>query len=101
MEFLWFILIGLIAEWLAGVFMRGGGFGIVGDIIVGVIVAIIGGFCLAPWAFFPPGHFTEELAGAESNQHDFMPRRHGSKLYLPGVDDIHLTPHALFLKDDL
>ena len=36
------LLIGLIAGWLAGKIMRGGGFGIIGDIIVGVIGAFIG-----------------------------------------------------------
>jgi uncharacterized membrane protein YeaQ/YmgE (transglycosylase-associated protein family) len=44
MEFLWFILIGLAAGWLAGQFMRGGGFGVVGDILLGVAGALIGGF---------------------------------------------------------
>ena len=44
MEFLWFILIGLVAGWLAGQLMKGGGFGIVGDIVVGVIGALLGGF---------------------------------------------------------
>jgi uncharacterized membrane protein YeaQ/YmgE (transglycosylase-associated protein family) len=44
MEFVWFILIGLAAGWLAGQLMRGGGFGVVGDIIVGVIGALLGGF---------------------------------------------------------
>jgi uncharacterized membrane protein YeaQ/YmgE (transglycosylase-associated protein family) len=44
MEFAWFILIGLAAGWLAGQLMRGGGFGVVGDIIVGVIGALLGGF---------------------------------------------------------
>jgi uncharacterized membrane protein YeaQ/YmgE (transglycosylase-associated protein family) len=39
-----FILIGLAAGWLAGQIMKGGGFGVVGDIIVGVIGALIGGF---------------------------------------------------------
>ena len=43
MEFLWFILIGLAAGWLAGQIMRGGGFGLVGDLIVGVIGALVGG----------------------------------------------------------
>ena len=37
------LVVGLIAGWLAGQFMRGGGFGIIGDIIVGVIGAFIGG----------------------------------------------------------
>lgn len=44
MEFLWFIVIGLAAGWLAGQFMRGGGFGVVGDILLGVAGALLGGF---------------------------------------------------------
>ena len=40
----WFILIGLTAGWIAGQFLKGGGFGIFGDIVVGVIGAVIGGF---------------------------------------------------------
>jgi len=41
---IWFLIIGLIAGWLAGQVMRGGGYGIVGDMIVGVIGAFIGGW---------------------------------------------------------
>jgi uncharacterized membrane protein YeaQ/YmgE (transglycosylase-associated protein family) len=41
--FIWFLLIGLAAGWLAGQVMKGGGFGLVGDIVVGVIGALIGG----------------------------------------------------------
>jgi uncharacterized membrane protein YeaQ/YmgE (transglycosylase-associated protein family) len=41
---IWFLLIGMIAGWLAGKVMRGGGFGIIGDMIVGVIGAFIGGW---------------------------------------------------------
>ena len=44
MEFVWFIIVGLIAGWLAGVVMKGGGFGVVGDIVVGVIGALLGGW---------------------------------------------------------
>jgi uncharacterized membrane protein YeaQ/YmgE (transglycosylase-associated protein family) len=44
MSFIWFVLIGLAAGWLAGQLMRGGGFGLVGDIVVGVIGALLGGF---------------------------------------------------------
>ena len=44
MEFVWFILIGLAAGWLAGQFMKGGGFGVIGDIVVGVVGALLGGF---------------------------------------------------------
>jgi len=42
MGLLWFIIIGALAGWLAGQFMRGQGFGLLGDIIVGVIGAFIG-----------------------------------------------------------
>jgi uncharacterized membrane protein YeaQ/YmgE (transglycosylase-associated protein family) len=41
---LWWLVVGLVAGALAGFVMRGGGFGIVGDIIVGIVGAIIGGF---------------------------------------------------------
>lgn len=43
MNFVWFCLIGLCAGWLAGVLTKGGGFGLVGNLIVGVIGAILGG----------------------------------------------------------
>ncbi len=44
MEFVWFIIVGLIAGWLAGVIMKGGGFGVIGDIIVGIVGALLGGW---------------------------------------------------------
>ena len=44
MEFVWFALIGICAGWLAGQITKGSGFGIIGDLIVGVIGAILGGF---------------------------------------------------------
>lgn len=37
-----FLLVGLVAGWLAGKIMRGAGFGLVGDLVVGVIGAFIG-----------------------------------------------------------
>lgn len=44
MEFIWFKVIGLVAGWLAGLLVEGGGFGVIGDIVVGVIGALLGGF---------------------------------------------------------
>jgi len=44
MGLLAWIVIGLIAGWLASQVMRGGGYGLIGDIIVGVVGALIGGF---------------------------------------------------------
>jgi uncharacterized membrane protein YeaQ/YmgE (transglycosylase-associated protein family) len=43
-DFVWFILIGICAGWLAGQIMKGGGFGLLGDLIVGVIGALLGGW---------------------------------------------------------
>ncbi len=41
---IWFLFVGLIAGWLAGKVMRRGGYGIVGDLVVGVIGALLGGW---------------------------------------------------------
>ncbi|MGI9428439.1 MAG: GlsB/YeaQ/YmgE family stress response membrane protein [Bythopirellula sp.] len=44
MSFIWFLLIGLIAGWLAGQFMGAGNDGMLGDLILGVVGAVLGGF---------------------------------------------------------
>lgn len=44
MSLIYFILVGICAGWLAGVIMKGGGFGLIGDLLVGVIGALLGGF---------------------------------------------------------
>jgi len=49
------LVVGLIAGFLASVVMRGGGYGIIGDIIVGIVGAFLGGLLtnlLAPDANF-------------------------------------------------
>ena len=43
MFWLWFLIIGALAGWIAGQLMRGSGFGLVGDIVIGVLGAFIGG----------------------------------------------------------
>jgi uncharacterized membrane protein YeaQ/YmgE (transglycosylase-associated protein family) len=40
------LLVGAIAGWLAGQIMRGTGFGLIGDLIIGIIGAFIGGWLL-------------------------------------------------------
>jgi uncharacterized membrane protein YeaQ/YmgE (transglycosylase-associated protein family) len=42
MHLLWFLLIGLIAGWLTGIIMRSGGYGLFGDLVLGVIGAFVG-----------------------------------------------------------
>ena len=44
MHLLWFLLIGMIAGWLAGQLTRGYGFGLFGNMVVGVLGAFLGGF---------------------------------------------------------
>jgi uncharacterized membrane protein YeaQ/YmgE (transglycosylase-associated protein family) len=41
---LWWLVVGLIAGFLASRVMRGGGYGLIGDIVVGLIGAFIGGW---------------------------------------------------------
>lgn len=44
MGLIWFLLVGLVAGWLAGQIMKGRGFGVVGNLVVGVIGALLGRF---------------------------------------------------------
>jgi uncharacterized membrane protein YeaQ/YmgE (transglycosylase-associated protein family) len=44
MSIIAWIVLGLVAGWLAGMIMRGGGYGIIGDIVLGILGAIIGGW---------------------------------------------------------
>jgi uncharacterized membrane protein YeaQ/YmgE (transglycosylase-associated protein family) len=44
MGLLAWLVVGLIAGWLAGLVMKGGGYGILGDLILGIIGALVGGF---------------------------------------------------------
>ena len=50
-NFLWFLIIGALAGWIAGSVMRGHGFGLWADIIVGIIGAFIGGYLLSLMGF--------------------------------------------------
>lgn len=43
MNIVWFLVIGAVAGWLAGLLTKGKGFGILGNIIVGVVGAVVGG----------------------------------------------------------
>jgi uncharacterized membrane protein YeaQ/YmgE (transglycosylase-associated protein family) len=44
MNILSFLIVGIVAGWLAGKLVKGGGFGLIGDLVVGVIGAFVGGF---------------------------------------------------------
>jgi uncharacterized membrane protein YeaQ/YmgE (transglycosylase-associated protein family) len=44
MSILIWIISGIVAGWLAGLIVKGGGFGLIGDLIVGLIGGLIGGW---------------------------------------------------------
>jgi uncharacterized membrane protein YeaQ/YmgE (transglycosylase-associated protein family) len=41
---IWWIVVGLIAGWLAGQVMKGGGYGVLADIVLGILGGIFGGW---------------------------------------------------------
>jgi uncharacterized membrane protein YeaQ/YmgE (transglycosylase-associated protein family) len=62
-----FLIIGGLAGWCAGVISKGSGFGLAGNIIVGIVGAFLGGFCfsllgIAAYGFI--GRFIFALLGA-------------------------------------
>ena len=41
---IWVVLLGILAGWLAGVIVKGRGFGLLGDLVVGVVGSLLGNF---------------------------------------------------------
>lgn len=58
MTLLWFIIIGIVAGFLAGKIMRGGGFGLIVNLLLGVIGGVLGG-----WLFDFLGFTTSGILG--------------------------------------
>ncbi|QDU84657.1 Transglycosylase associated protein [Planctomycetes bacterium Pla163] len=44
MEYVYFLAIGALAGWLAGLLVKGRGFGLIGNVVVGVLGAVLGGY---------------------------------------------------------
>ena len=61
---LWFLILGAAAGWLAGTLMRGGGFGLIGNIIVGIVGAFIGGWLFGILGISAGGSFVGSLITA-------------------------------------
>jgi len=53
MDIILWIVIGAVAGWIAGELMRGRGFGLIGNIIVGIVGALIGGVIFDALDFAP------------------------------------------------
>jgi len=51
--FIYWILVGLIAGWLAGRVMKGGGYGVIVDIILGIVGGYIGGWLFGELGIMP------------------------------------------------
>ena len=55
MSFLEWIVVGMIAGWLAGLVMRGGGYGVIVDIILGILGGVLGGWIFGKLGVWPAG----------------------------------------------
>ena len=62
MFFLWFLLIGLVAGWLASLVVRGRGSGFFVNIIVGIVGGVLGGWIVSLFGWFPIGTFSSLIA---------------------------------------
>ena len=63
----WFLFMGGVIGWLAGLIVRGRGFGIIGDIVIGIVGAMFGGWLAGVFGLYagsPIGAFLMALAGA-------------------------------------
>lgn len=62
------LLIGAVAGWLAGLLIKGGGFGLIGNVIIGVLGAVIGGWLFSLFGISPgnrwPGTLVTATVGA-------------------------------------
>ena len=61
---IWWIFLGLIAGWLAGKLARGRGFGCIGDILLGLIGSVVGGWIFTKLGIVHTNTFLFSLAAA-------------------------------------
>jgi uncharacterized membrane protein YeaQ/YmgE (transglycosylase-associated protein family) len=52
---IWWLIVGGIAGWLAGKVMKGGGFGVGMDIVIGIVGSVLGGWVFGLLGFFHTG----------------------------------------------
>jgi uncharacterized membrane protein YeaQ/YmgE (transglycosylase-associated protein family) len=55
MGLLYWIVVGLVAGWLAGQLMKGGGYGVLMDIVLGILGGIVGGWVFGMLGIWPGG----------------------------------------------
>ena len=64
MSFLWFIIIGIVAGYVAGKIMRGGGFGLIVNLVVGIIGGVLGGWLFSLLGIYSTGGIIGSLVVA-------------------------------------
>jgi uncharacterized membrane protein YeaQ/YmgE (transglycosylase-associated protein family) len=64
MNIIIWLIVGAIAGWLAGMVVKGGGFGLIGDIVVGIVGAFIAGWLLPRIGLFIGGGFIADVINA-------------------------------------
>ena len=55
MDLIYFLVVGLIAGWLAGQVMKGGGYGVLADIVLGILGGVVGGRIFGALGIWPGG----------------------------------------------
>ena len=58
------LLIGAVAGYLAGIIVKGYGFGVIGNIVIGIIGAVVAGSVLPRLGFFPGADIIGQIASA-------------------------------------
>ena len=51
--FVMWVVVGLMAGWLAGIVMKGGGYGLIGDIVLGLVGSIVGSWIFGALGVYP------------------------------------------------
>lgn len=64
MHILWWIIVGLVAGWATGKIMKGAGYGVIADLVIGIAGAIVGGFLMRSLGFVGRGGLIYTIAVA-------------------------------------
>jgi len=63
LHLIWWVVVGLIAGWAAGRIMKGGGYGVVMDIILGIVGAVVAGWLVGFVGIHAGGFISTILVG--------------------------------------